>query len=249
MATKPDQNQLARAVLTPELTAELGVVRDPARDDDRHLRFRLDPGNLFERDGQIRVNPDGTYTVRVTQRYRPHEPVMWVASATAILADVPGVLRAAARYAHDRDEQLPHWLVSRRRETPPWSWSCGDADPAVARDAIAACAAKARRTGTVMYLSTEPGRITCANNPPEDGPFFSVTSAGNWSVHWRERSKPLAGRPKPSALVDPGIPAAPQVARKGRPSASTTVSPQAARGTRAGSRDATARPRRAGRRS
>lgn len=243
MASQPDMDRLARTVFTPELVAELGVVGETARSDDRHLRFRLDPGNLFERLGQIRSNPDGTYTVRVTQRYRPHEPMMWVASATAILADVPGVLGAAVRYARDRDANLPHWLLTRRRETP-WSRSCADTDPADARDAIAACAAQARRTGTVVYLSTEPGRITWASNPPEIGPFFSVTPAGNWSIHGPQHSKPLCSPPKPSALVDPVAAVAPRVARKDRLSANAEVSAPAARVPRGSS---SARPRRSGR--
>lgn len=244
MSTQPDLDQLAAALFTPELVTELGVVRDPAPDEHNRLQFRLDPGNLFERHALVRGHADGAYRVSVSRRYRPHEPLLWVAGAEAELADVPGVLRSAVRYARDRDAELPHWLATRRRETPPLSLSWSDTDYGDARDAVAACATQARRAGAVMYLSTQPGLITCSNNPPENGPFFSVTSAGKWAVHWRVCTRPLLGPPKPAVLVDPVPSVAAQVAGLDRPQADANASPAAEQPQRPKPGHAISEPRR-----
>jgi len=179
---------LASRVLSTDLQAELGIVGATLRHDGQFLRFRLDPGNLFERSGLLRDNLDGSYNLGISQRYRPHETGICVSAATASIVDLPGRLRAAVEFARQRDAYLPHWLETRRRETPEWS---REFSVSQIRDATAAAAARARESAAVIYVAAGQGRVTCANNPPGAGEFFSVTPGGDWSLHRGTATRPL----------------------------------------------------------
>ncbi|MBV9444663.1 MAG: hypothetical protein JO345_02010 [Streptosporangiaceae bacterium] len=223
MSAEPQLDMLTSRILTAEIQAELGIAPETIRPDGHFLRFRLDPGNLFERHGLLRDYLDDSYGLGISQRYRPHETLVGVAGASASIVDLPDQLRAAVTFARDRDAHLPHWLETRRRESPAWSIDYPPNDAAAASDATATTADRARDTGITHYLFTDHARVISGNNPPETGRFFSVTPAGDWSVHWETHTRPLSAAPQSAALTTGEARTPAQVARRDLPRSGPAV--------------------------
>jgi hypothetical protein len=203
MNASSELEQLRRTVLTRGTQSELGIAGRTIRVDGQSLRFRLDPGSLFERHGWLCAAAGGWCSTGISQRHGPDEPLAWAAGVTA----PPDVaLRIAVQDARGCAADLPHWLSTCQPGTGQWQWSSAwyFVRRAAAVDAMDTAVGRARETGIVHFVFREPDRIICATSPPGNDRCFSVTPAGDWSMHWLRHTRPLDSAPKHTALTVAG---------------------------------------------
>jgi hypothetical protein len=199
MTYVPQLDDLASRVLTPRLQAELGITTGTIWPQGQYLRFRLDPGHLFERRGSVCDHLGGSYTVVIAQRYQPSQPLADAVRATVpSAAELPGALRTALAFASGREGYTPHWLDRYTVQLPRWSHTyLAPQSGAAATMTID----MAESTGAVHYLYALSGQLTSTNNAPGIGRFFSVTPDGDWSMHQGAQTMPLATVPSAATLA------------------------------------------------
>lgn len=202
MTSEPRLWPSAGSPLPPDLAAELGAVAATPRRDGRVLSAWVDPGPNFERTITIsdERDLDGSFDITICQRYRPRDPMVCVVAADVRHERVPDDLRIAVETARERDPYRVHWLFSCRPAEPRWSVRFSMACPDVARAAMRTASARACANAEPHYLYNDREQLVCANNPPAEGRFFSVTPERRWSAHHGDSTQPLAGQPGMVAL-------------------------------------------------
>ena len=192
-----ETDDLESMVLTGAAQKELGIVSETIRCNGDCLSFRMDPGNLFERRGYLYDKQDGTWDLRIVQRYLPHELIATAARADArLVAALPAALQDAVSLARGSNAYCPHWLERSRPQTPPWRFARLLPDPAAATAVTEGVARRARETQTVHFVYAGSGLLTAVNSAPGSGRFYSVTPDGKWSLHHGARTRPLAASPE-----------------------------------------------------
>lgn len=190
---------IAAAVLTREARREFSIASVVSESPDK-VRFRLDPGVAFEREGLITRNPDGSASLHVSQRYRPDEYMSQVAGAP-LIGRFAGDLRSSVTHANRR-ERRPHWREAYRRQDPNWTRVMTVTKTSTILKSMRAVADAAREKDIAHFLwRAGEGKIACGNNPPPSGTVFSVNPRGEWSFHAGPDTRPLNAPPDLSALA------------------------------------------------
>jgi len=182
-------------LLPADLRTELCITGITTDGDQQLLRFRIDPGNAYQRRGYVRNIEGAQFNIGVAERYLPDGPRRYLCGSDGIPAgDVPDQLRAASGWAYTWDADRDHWLDARPRHTPAWSGRRRDIT-----SAAEAAAQRARAEHLTHYLYPRAGRFVYATNPPAEGAFFSVTLRGDWSAHHGRETYPLETAPDDTA--------------------------------------------------
>ena len=189
---------IATAVLTPEAHTEFSIV-SVVTESPEEVRFRLDPGVAFEREGLITRGPDGSVRLTISQRYRPDEYPSPIASAP-LTGPFPGDLQSSVTHANWR-ERRPHWRETFRRD-PNWTRVKTATTPSTIREGMRTVTEAAREENIAHFLwRAGEGKLAYGNNPPRSGVVFSVNPRGEWSFHAGPVTRPLDTPPDLSALT------------------------------------------------
>jgi hypothetical protein len=193
-------HDLARELQSDEVrdrfrTASI-VSESPSR-----VRFRLDPGHVFERIGRLHQYPTRALHLSVEQRYRPDDEMTRLGNETVSASSFTADLRKLVDYANWW-ESGAHWRVTYNRQAPEWSFALPMTGDDAVREAWTRTAATARDRGIAHYMWRSSGELTCANNPPSSGVMFSVNPLGEWSLHRGRVTVPLSRPPDAAALSE-----------------------------------------------
>jgi hypothetical protein len=161
-------------------------------------RFRLNPRHVFELSGRLTNSRDG-FTASIWLRYRPDEPLTWVASELTSPSQVVETMRELAEYALSWAPPL-HWLDTRHHETPEVVQSMPATMPGAFATMLKLAENKAKETGIAWYLWRDGSALSVGNNPPALAPFCSVTALGDRSAHDGRRTWPLDRVPDEQVL-------------------------------------------------
>lgn len=192
--------QLHDLLLPGDLRIELCIVGVTLNEGGKVLRFRLDPGRAYARNGYIR-DLAGSFTIGIHQRYLPGDKPAELTGAHGIpLGDVSDELRAASARAYDLTHDKPHWREACPEQSPAWTQHQPGLTLAATTRAAETAQAHARDTYQASYVTVTPDSLTCTNNPPSAKSFLSVTPPGLWSLHIGPHTYPIDGTPNASAF-------------------------------------------------
>ena len=109
-------------LLPGDLRGELCIASITIADSHRLLRFRIDPGNAFQRHGYLRSFDGARFIIGMGERYLPDDKNSHVCGSDGVPADdIPDQLRTLATWARASDADRGHWLDSRPPFKPDWS--------------------------------------------------------------------------------------------------------------------------------
>jgi hypothetical protein len=181
----------------------LGIVNVHA--DGHCVRFRLDPGRMFERRCYVQVEDDGSFTAGISQRPRYDSDLgPDVGTGGLTETDLTGrpLFRALVGCADGAVADLPHWLDGVPRDAEPIkTWELGE--PEVFRQAAAHTVGLACQHGRSAFLLGDLDVFACFTTPPDSPFFWSVTAAGEWSLHNGQRTQALGVSPAVRATKRP----------------------------------------------
>jgi hypothetical protein len=185
-------------LLPDDLRAELCIATVTIADSHRLLRFRIDPGNAFERHGYLRTFDGTRFLIGIAERYLPSDKNTHVCGSDGIPAsDIPGQLRTLSGWAYTWDTNREPWRFAYRRRIPAWS-----AQHKVITTATFAAGQCASQEHVTYYLCGRPGEYTYSNHPPGTAtPFYSITPLGDWSLHDGTATYPMAAAPDASSVA------------------------------------------------
>jgi hypothetical protein len=186
---------VSASLLTAELRERFSIVNVKA-ESPHFVRFRLDPGPVFERIGIIYEGPSGGLNLTIGQRYQPGELPTWLAThrcppRAGALADN---LRELRSWANEWDIR-PDWRAAVSARGPGWTARIPGTGPDAVRDARQQATSRAAETGTAHFVWNLNGRqLVISGTLPPMGETWSVNESGEWSVH-RAGTDPLDSPP------------------------------------------------------
>lgn len=189
---------LAAQLFTREMRDEFSISRADT-DVPGWIRFRLDPGDAFERYGYVRPGTSGDARLELFQRYQPDSDLAWLGHRD-IGRSVTWDLRSLVNQANSQ-ETRPHWRRDYRPAEPEWTRVIPVTARSDAADAPKAVTGHARSTGVAHFLWHSPEGLVCGNGALGSSVVLSVNPLGEWALHHGPDTLPFKGEPDLTGLV------------------------------------------------